>query len=139
MRDEDLENQQQGELAGALMACKFAVARGFHSVRLVLDNTAACWSMLNLKCATRASVQGKILRRVLNLLLWSGLVVHIVWVRSGLMPADAISRIQGPVTSLSMTAAVLEARGRWDSVLAHHREVVEYGTLRMVYAPPPEL
>ena len=77
-------------------------------------------------------MQGKFLRRVLNLLLWSGLVAHIVWVCSGLMPADAISRIQGPVTSLSMTAAVLEGRDKWDLVLEHHRGVVEYGTLGMV-------
>ena len=60
-----------------------------------------------------AVTRSKLIRRLPQLLWWTGMTVHLFWVPSEMMPADGISRI-GPV---SIVIVIDVTQNRWSDIM----------------------
>ena len=66
---------------------------GWSLASIVGDNTAAIASVKKLSATPRGVTQNKILRRIFNRLWWSRTLLHLFWVKSEMMLADALFRL----------------------------------------------
>ena len=100
-----LQNHQQGGLqdsAGLCYASRLVQKFGWGTTNVVGDNTDALASARKVAATPRAVIQNKLLRRLFNMLWWSGTALHLFCTRSHLMPADALSRLPA-VTPVAVT------------------------------------
>ena len=91
---------------------------GWSSASIVGDNTAAIASVRNLSATPRAITQNNILRRMSKRLWWSRTLLHLFWVQSELMPADALSRMSD-TSSCCITGATVDALSKWGSLMSN--------------------
>ena len=125
-----LQNQQQGELQGMGYATGLVERCGWSPASVVGDNTAAIASVKKLPATLRAVTQNKILRRIFNRLWWSGTLLHLFWVKSKMMPADALSRLRG-TDPTSITQATLDAVSKWGSLMSNIHQLTHMGSARV--------
>ena len=111
-----LHNEQQGELQGMGHAARLVERFGWSSASVVGDNTVAVASIRKLPATPQVVTQNKILRRTFNLLWWPGTLLHLFWVKSELMPADAISRLL-EVTPSAITMTAADALSKWNVLM----------------------
>ena len=111
----EITTQQQAELFAADAALRLSVRLGFPHVTLIGDNSGSLYSLESLRGILAAQQWIRILRRITNRLLWSGLCVHLLWVPSALQPADPISRAKH--TNLSNCQNALRtAHQKWSTL-----------------------
>ena len=106
--------QQQAELYGLDAATRLAVRLGLSRVTVVGDNRGMNHLLLAFRSDLSNQTNVRTLRRIRNRLLWSGLLVHVVWCPSGLQPADPLSRchIQDMASVLKASHAAHTVWGR---------------------------
>ena len=122
-----LQNQQQGELQGMCYTAHLVQKFGWGTTNVIGDNTAALASVRKLAANLRAVLQNKLLRRLFNLMWWSGTVLHLYWAPSELMPADALSRIS-QTTPVQVTDASVQAQEQWNTIMSDLWSLTFYGT-----------
>ena len=68
--------------------------------------------------------------RIFNRLWWSGTLLHFFWVKSEMMPADALSRLSG--TNLtSITQATIDTVSKWGSLMSNICRLTHMGSARV--------
>ena len=100
-------NQQAAELSGVEKAVKMAAYRGMTRLNLGVDNLAAVWAVLGRKTKIHHRDRATTVRKIQQMLRWSGLALRLTYVPSRWNPADSISRIFKFSSGLR---AVIEAR-----------------------------
>ena len=125
-----LQNQQQGELQGMGYATSLVERFGWSSASVAGDNTAAIASVRKLFATPRAVTLNKILLRIFNRLWWSGTVLHLFWVKSEMMPVDALSRLSG-TDPTSITQATVDVVAKWGSLMSNIRQLTHMGSARV--------
>ena len=124
------QNPQQGELQGMGYAISLGEKFGWSSASVVGDKTAAIASVNKLSATPRAVTQNKILRRIFNRLWWSGTLLHLFWVKSEMMPADALSRLKG-TNPTSISRATVDAVSKWGILMSDVRQLAHMGSARV--------
>ena len=87
-----VNSQQSAELLALVTAARIAAFRGLPSLALAVDNMAAIHSALHCRAPPAAKPRTRLLRQLQHTLRWSGLTLHLHWVRGSLNPADPSSR-----------------------------------------------
>ena len=103
---------------------------GWSSASIVGDNTTAIASVKKLSATLRIVTLNRILRRIFNRLRWSGNLLHLFWVKSEMMPADALSRLSDTHPA-SITQAIVEAVCKWGSLMSNVHQLTHMGSARV--------
>ena len=129
----EMTSQQQAELYALDAATRLGVRLGLQRLTLVGDNRAMLHLVGTMRPALRNQTLVRTVRRIRNRLLWSGLLLHLMWCPSALQPADPLSRCDISVPAATWRAAT-EASRRWDTMcdLWHGVEHVHTTQLRSV-------
>ena len=133
-----LGNQQQGELAGVNYAAHFASKQRMHNVNLLIDNMAAIFSCRKLKASPKAPAQTRIVRNLFNHLWWTGMMLHLFWVPTSVMPSGPVSRIHQVSRDLPGKAMV-EAQNKWNTIMKDLQliHLIHLMGCGRVQTPPP--
>ena len=89
------QSQQLVVLQSLVWGTRLAVCLRYTTVTLVSDSEVAIAQLLHVTAKSVLGAQQSVLRELARRLVCSGLVVRVLWVPSGLQPADPISRLQG--------------------------------------------
>ena len=122
--------QQQAGLYGLDVATRLAVRLGLRRVTAVGDNRGMNHLLLSFRPDLGNQTNVQTLRRIRNRLLWSGLLVHVVWCPSGLQPADPLSRCQ-VAEAASVWQASCAAHAIWDRMCQSWEGTIHMGTVQL--------
>ena len=89
------QSQQLVELRSLVWGVCLAARLGCTTVTLVSDSEVAIAQLLKGCAKSVLSAQQSVLRGLARRLVWSGLMVRVLWVPCGFYPADPMSRLQG--------------------------------------------
>ena len=118
-----LQNQQQGELQGMGYTTRLVERFGWSFASVMGDNTTATAGVRKLSTTPRALTQNQILRRIISRLWWSRTMLHLFWVKSQVMQADALSRLSGTNPTRPTDQATVDAVSKWASLMSHIRQL----------------
>ena len=113
----DVVSQQEAELYALDAATRLAVRLGWSHLTYVGDNSAALHVVRTMRPYLRNERYVRLVRRIRNRLLWSGLTVALIWVPSCLQPADPLSRC--PLTAPGMQRGTLDCMHLWETLLGN--------------------
>jgi hypothetical protein len=107
-----IRNQQTAELYALDAATRWATRLGVNTITLIGDNLGALHLLNSMRPPVASHHIVQIIRRILNRARWSQLRAQLLWVPSGIQPADPISRCD-PNSEFSTTEAILDTCRRW--------------------------
>ena len=126
----DVVTQLQAELYGLDVGTRLAVRLGLSRVTIVGDNKGMNHLLLGFRPDLGNQTNVQTLRRVRNRLLWSGLLVHVVWCPSALQRADPLSRCQVDEPA-SVARAACAAHSLWDKLCHFWHGTEHMGTVQL--------
>ena len=89
------ESQQLVELQALAWGVRLAGRLGYRVLTLISDSEVGIAQLMGLRAKNVLKAQQQVLRGLVRSLLGTGLVVRVLWVQSGLQPADPMSRLDG--------------------------------------------
>ena len=92
---------------------------------MVGDNTAVIASVKMLSPTPRV-----VLRKIVHKLWYSGTLLHLFWVKSDVMPADALSRLKG-TDQMSITRATVDVVSKSGTLMSDVRQLTHMGSARV--------
>lgn len=120
--------QQQAELFAADAATRLAARLGWSQLTLIGDNRAALYLLDSMRPNLQVDQLVRVLRRIYNRILWTGMRAHLLWVPSHLQPADGPSRAS-PLDTHQVRDAMRDADRRWDLLMNTPRGWEVHGLL----------